>query len=356
LLRTALAEPGNGDEAWRELGADFDLRTLESGTVSVLPLVYRRLSQRLPGDPRLPHLKGVLRSTWVRNNLLVEQLAMALDAFQGAGVETLLIGSLAAAVRYYPELGVRPTPALDFLVAPDALALGWRTLGRLGWSASSATPPPGGQPILLRNARGEMCLLRTTAGVELSLDYAALRPAAATVQVGRCTALAPSAEHDLLAAVATGARSKPVRSIQWLVDAAQISQSLTGSRDWESMLALARDQGQSYRLHQTFAYLAGVLAVSLPPAAARVRDAPAVPVRERVAYRLAGASVGGAGSLPHALAEHLVDTRATPGMQALITLPRFLRLRWQVEHGWQLPLAGGRRAVGVLVRRAGRKP
>jgi hypothetical protein len=352
LLRTALAEPDLQLAAWRQLGPAFDLRTLEPGSISVLPLIYRNLSRGLPEETRLPHLKGVYRSAWVKNNLLADQLAAALDAYDSAGVDGVLVGSLGAAVRYYPEFGLRPSPALEFVVERGALLTASRALGRLGWSAATSARADDEQPIALVNSHGQVCVLRTMAAVELSLDHGALLRESVAVQVGRSTVRAPSAEHDLLAACAAGGRMKPVPSVQWLVDVARIAQAATPELDWERVLGLAREQGQAVRVHGTVAYLGNTLDVSLPAGAGRLRETPRVPVRERLAYRCAGAPATGLGSLPQAIGEHLNATRSSSGIEAVITFPEYLRRRWQLEHRWQLPIAGGRRIFDRITNRA----
>jgi hypothetical protein len=354
LLRTALAEPDHQLVAWQHLGPGFNLGTLEPGSISVLPLVYRNLSRSLPADPRLPHLKGVYRSAWVKNNLLVEQLAAALDSFASAGVETVLLGSLGAALRYFPELGLRPTPALEFVVGGEALLRAWRALGRLGWSTATSSMPGGDRPIDMVNRHGQVCVVRPTAAVELSLDYNALQAASGSVQIGSCQVRVPCPEHDLLAACAAGGRMKPVPSVQWLVDMARIAQTAAPRLDWEKLLGLAGDQAQTLRLCQAMTYLEGSLGVRLPATMSPLPDTAGVAVRERVAYRCAGISVPGVGSLPQAIGEHIVATRARPGIEAVITFPGFMRRRWELNHWWQLPLAGIRRVAALVAR--GPKP
>jgi hypothetical protein len=190
--------------------------------------------------------------------------------------------------------------------------------------------------------------------MDLSLDYHALRSASVDAQIGKCTVRVPSAEHDLLAACAAGARMKPEASVQWLVDVARIAQTPSPRLDWEKLLGLAREQGQTLRLHSTVAYLARGLDVSLPVQASRLRELPSVPIRERLAYRCAGVSVTGLGSLPQAIGEHLAATRSRSALGAVLTFPDFLRRRWELEHRWQLPIAGGRRIVARVT--GGRTP
>ena len=348
LLRTALSPEADSRRAWRTLGPEFDPRALAPGAISVLPLLYRRLLVDAPEDPRLPHLKGVYRNAWVRNNLLAEQLKAILAAFRSADIPVILVGSLGAAVRYYEELGLRPTPALDLLVPAAAIPGARRALGALAFSAGSAARPDGA-PVVLRNASGHACVLRSTAAAELELDHAALATTAVTIEINGESVRAPEAGHDLLAACVAGARVKPVRSVQWVVDMSRMVGALAPA-DWDRVGWMASEQGQRLRLERALLYLS-TLSMKPPPIEHRVTG-----VREYLAYRLAGTEAPRLESLPHALAVHLVATRDRSPGGALAALPEFLRHRWGLEHVRQVPLAGGRRALKPLRGRPTRTP
>jgi hypothetical protein len=349
LLRAGISPSQRGLGAWQELGPRFDLTRLAPGSIGILPLVYRRLSHDAPGDPRLPRLKGIYRSTWVKNQLLSARLVEILDVFDAGGVEPILIGSLSAAMRYYPELALRPTPALELLVDVDSLKTACRALGRLGFAATGPLRLDGEQPIALNDADGQICVLRTEPAVGLRLS-----PISARAEVGRCSVRVIHPEHDLLIACAGGARTKPIRSIQWLVDIARIVDAHSNDLDWERLLADATAYAQVLRLRETFRYLSSVLEVMIPNDASESLDALSIGRRERLAYRFAGTRTGALGSLPQAVGEHLAQTRGASAVATVSAFPGFLRKRWNLNHGWQLPLAAARRVSGVLRSAAGK--
>jgi hypothetical protein len=347
LLRTALGRPDARIAAWAELVPGTALPELAPGTLAVLPLVYAAVRHERPEDPSLPRLKGTYRSAWAKNQLLAERLGEAVDAFAAAGVEQLLIGGLASAQRYYPELGLRPTPSLEFLIDPGARTIATRALGRLGWSTPSATGADDREPITFANASGQLCLLRTTLTRELELDLARLAPAAIELQIVRCTVPTLPPEYELLGLCAAGARIKPVRSVQWLVDLAQILQTTAATLSWALVVELAADQGQTPALRRSLAYLEDVLELPVPPAGrSALRDARASG-RERAAYACAATSIPGAGSFPQAIAEHLIATRNRSFAAALAGFPGFLGRRWGTRLR-RLPPPGPRRAYGLL--------
>ncbi len=350
LLRAGLAPGETALAAWRELGPAFELRTLEPGSVSALPLVYRRLKQTAPDDPRLAHLKGVVRNSWVRNRLLSEQLTTVVAGFESAGLRTVLLDSLAAAARYYEEPDLRPTPALDFLIDDGKLSAAMRVLGRIGFSASEAPGADYQGPLMLANGHGQTAILRTTAAVELTLGLEELLHSSRPVEIDSCTVRAASPVHDLLAACTAGARIKEVRSIQWLIDIAQISARAMSEADWAQLWALAEEQGQALRLRTTLAYLEDVLALPGPLGGGPRDELRRTPRRERIAYRCAGLSVPGLGSLPQAVGEHLTATRNRSEWQALMSFPDFLARRWTLGGRRQIPAAAAQRVAGALGR------
>lgn len=355
LLDTAFAPPGKRADAWHELGPAFDLRRLEMGSVGVLPLVYRVVAEDQPDDPHLDRLKGIYRSTWVKNNLLVERLAETLQTLRAREVEPLLVDGLAAAARYYPEVALRPTPTIDFVIRASLLVPASRALGAAGWSAPAPLRFEADQPISFSDADGHTCVLRTTPAVELPIPLDELEAASVGIELNGSSIRTLAVEHDLLAACAEGARAKPVRSIQWLVDVCQILRVCANEISSERLLATASRHGQTLRLRRALEYVGTVLGVAVPAHVKEQLERASPPARERAAFVCAGVHAPWLGSLPQALAEHLVATRTRSAGAALASFPEFLRRRWSVAHSWELPVAGSRRAFAAITsRRRGR--
>jgi hypothetical protein len=329
LLAVAIGDEEQVARAWVDLRRRVDLDQLEPGSFALLPLVYRALSQAEVKDSRLERLKGIYRSTWAKNNLLVERAKETLAALDR---RVILLGGIATALRFYGDLALRPTPTLDLLVEPEARASAAEALEGAGW-----TPTARGQTDWLVDTEGRRCTLRASVASGLH-GNGELWDSAEQIELGDVDALVLSPTDELLATCVTGARAGPFRSIAWIPDAVFIIRS--GQVDWDRLVGLAIRSGQALRLRDSLAYLSSQAAV---PAEARDRLA-AAPVtrRERVAHALTAGAVKGLGGFPHTLGEHL----ASGG--AMRSLPAFLRERWDLEHGWQLPFAAGRRAWRVL--------
>jgi hypothetical protein len=355
VLVAALADEDRALGAWQELRHDFDLQTTEELAFAALPLVFLRLQSAGVDDPDLARLKGIYRSTWAKNTLLVDRLRATAEAFQSAEVPVLLVGSVGSALRYYETLGLRPTGYVELLVSEDDLIRAVRALGSAGWSTRGATRQGGVAPLPLFDDAGGLCLLRTS----LASDFARAAggspeepfwDAAAVIDVNETPVRALSPTDDLLAAIVTGARAHPVRSVLWIVDAAMILRA-PEQIDWERLCRIGVERGQGLRLRDALEYLHRLVDSSAPPAVRERLDRRKPPARERLIYASTTGAVRRLGPLPQALGEHLSATTGRSAWATTAALPRFFRDRWNLDHTWQVPVAGGQRALRAISRR-----
>jgi hypothetical protein len=93
-------------------------------------------------------------------------------------------------------------------------------------------------------------------------------------------------------------------------------------------------------------YLEGVVGMAPAPRG----DLPGESRRERIAYRCAGVSVPGLGSLPQAIGEYLTATRDSSRWRTVASFPGFLQRRWTLASRRQIPAAAAQRIAGALQR------
>jgi hypothetical protein len=329
LLAIALGDSERALTAWRTLRTRVDLDNLEPGSFTLLPLVYRTLSQADVKDSRLERLKGIYRSTWAKNHVLLDGSKAALA---GLGDRVVVLDGIATAARFYGEIPLRPTPMLELLAGPNDRVAAARALEESGWSrsASGATDWFTATNDLLCSVRSAIAADFPGGEVWSSSERAGLEGTAVRVL---------SAADQLLASVVTGARVTSNRTIAWIPDAVLIIRS--GRVDWERLTSVAIANSQTLRLRHALAYLSAH--VDVPDAARERLQAAPVSRRERSAYALTANRVGRLGAFPQTVGEHL---GAPDG--SVRGLPRFIRERWGLDHGWQLPAAAGRRAWRVL--------
>ena len=294
------------------------------------------------------------RSTWARNTLLRERLAVSARALGSAGVPFLLVGSIGAARRYYATLGLRPTPVIELLVRNDDAVAAVKALGSAGWVARGPGRASHADPVVLLDDGENAYLLSTALGPDVALPspYGPLWDAATDLdeQGVPVKALAPT--DDLLAAIVAGARTRPAPSLQWILDAAMIQRSVPDELDWgtagRSGARLGAGASASRGARVPRRSSRRLRAGRRPPDARRSAARSSRANRLTAARARWGVWARSAGGGRASGRDRWPDGH---GHDRLI--PGFLRRRWRLERTRQVPLAGARRAYRVALRRRG---
>src|SRR5579871_124220 len=115
LLRLVLSPSLNRDalDAWT---ASVDLRTLDGGSVRLLPGLYQRLNEAGIDHPWLPIMRGWYRRSLYRNRLIIHRGLDLVGALESRGVRTLLLKGCPLVALYYKDPGTRPMGDFDLLV------------------------------------------------------------------------------------------------------------------------------------------------------------------------------------------------------------------------------------------------
>lgn len=344
LLQVVLGPAEEAGPRWRAL-QPLDVTALPLGSFGLLPPLYERLAQVAPHDPQLPLLQGTHRSTWFRNQVLLEQLPRLLSALRDRGVEALLVGGAAAAARWYAP-GLRPVRPLELIVpaahvpvAREACAAaGWRPAGR--HRSFVRFVGAGNAPLIVHSDVPAPLAGRLGTGA-----YDVLRASAVDLPALPGGPLVLDVADELLLICATGARSAMRGSCQWLIDVhGALSSEAPPQAD--VLVARARRFGVAEALRATLAYLAdvsGSALVDYDHAVAGIRGTP----RERLAFLLSAAPSGrlaGAGDL---LASHVRASAGDPLARVAAGLPRHLQEAWETE--------GLAETLGLALRKAVRR-
>jgi hypothetical protein len=346
LLAAALLPADRAVPAWLAARETLDIDVLERGSYSLLPLVYRRLSESLPDEPLLPRLKGIYRHTWSKNQVLLDDLRATVAALSGAGIQPVVVGG-AARLAYYPELGLRTLTEFELLVRGTEVEPALRAVG---WSGEGV--PPG----VLRGRSA----LRVTAGRRpfglhwrLLPEYPGGDDAYETRPLEHVEAQALAPAEELLHTLLGGARTALWANVQWAADAALVARS--GEVDWERLASLAEERRGALRLREALGYLAE--AFHLPVPAGMLERLGRIPAtrRDRLAHRLGGTGGGALGELPRTLATYVRSTEGRRPLRSLLGLPGFLRVAWNVDRAWQLPVVAARKGAATLAAKAQRR-
>jgi hypothetical protein len=303
LLRVVLGPVEEAGGRWRAL-QPVDVRSLETGSFPLLPLLHERLAEVEPDDPRLPLLKGTYRSVWYRNRLLFERLGALVAALRELRVDAVLVGG-AAAVRRYEGLGSRYVPQLELLVAPAAAPAAETAARGVGWRRD------GGGDGLRRLVSEDGRVLVVHEGVPAPVAgplgpaaaYAALRAGAHEHEVEGTRAPVLDAADEALLVCGLGARTTPWPNVQWLIDLARLL-GAADAPDPVRLAARARALHLVEPLRDTAAYLLELGAAGAAALVAAVSDEP-VSRRDDLAYRLDGIARQPLGDVGTTLARQL---------------------------------------------------
>ena len=133
LLKAALFEGSQTLEAWRAWKLRVDIDHLDHGSFLLLPLLYKRLSFLGVDDASIKILKGVYRSTWYKNQLLLENIAKPIQALSSASVDMILLLGTPLIWLYYKDNGVRPIADVHVRFHPEQIGKAIKVLGNIGW-------------------------------------------------------------------------------------------------------------------------------------------------------------------------------------------------------------------------------
>jgi putative nucleotidyltransferase-like protein len=351
LLRVGLGPIDQAEARWQALQR-LDIERLDVGSFGLLPVLYERLTEAAPDEPRLPRLLGTYRATWYRNQLLLDRLMELLSAFRARELDALLVGGASVGSRWYRRLGSRPVPQLELVVAPDAGTAAREAARETGWR------PAGRSPFLGRFVDGDGRVLVVWEGIPPLLAgpipraeaYAEIHGSALDHDLGvRVRVLQPV--DELLHICAFGARTAVPPSIQWLLDTAMLlAAPVRPSTD--EVVERARRFGLIDQVRDTVAYLVQMCDVTGLDRDLAALRAERVPRRNRTAYRLGGSGVDRLGGLPLTLASHVRATSSEPVWRAVARLPRHLQEAWELERVRRVPSVAFKKAARRARRRS----
>jgi hypothetical protein len=168
------------------------------------------------------------------------------------------------------------------------------------------------------------------------------------------TVLVPSLTDMLLTTVVMGAQRGPIPNVQWIADAVMILRSGGEKVDWERLVRLGTERGQTLRLREALPHIGSFPGALIPRHVTERLGAERVGWREKVVYACASGSVRGPGALPNHVGEHLVATSERSLSGTVFTFPGHLRTRWGLSGYRQLPIAAARRAARLVGHRGDR--
>ncbi len=313
LLHAALAEePAEALTAWEQWRASVDIENLDHGSHRLLPLLHRNLvrHQAAP-DPWLNRMKGVHRYYWVQNHRLFARVSQLVERVrQELDTPVMLLKGAALAMRFYPDLGLRPMADCDLLVRPEMVARVLALLERRGWRAlhgwENTRRPLAGMTARwqsFHHAQGFIADGAAPSGnaIEIDVHWRALGNMGCGPELNESlwtravTARLPDGPPiytpdatDLFAHVCFhGLHTNIVPPVRWVADATVLIRRTIATAgdappiDWQRLFRLAADGAATLRLHAALCFLADQRFVPVPPEfLAQLRAHPVSPEEE----------------------------------------------------------------------------
>jgi len=267
LLQAALLPDARAIEAWDRWRAGRDLRTadLEGDAAGLLPLVAPRLRRLGAHEPAMAILNGLSRYWWCANQDAFHHTAALLKSLQADGIDTLVLGGVAASLLHYRDASVPPIDRIRVLIpigrvpaALDALRVrGWRDTGT--WTSAALR-----YRIATRLSDGQ--------AHELDLHWRALREGAGAepdrgfwrrsvpLVVHAVETRGPAPGDALLDAVMRARRS----GVAWVADAMAILAAAERHIDWEALIEEAAARRIGLHVGGALGYLTDTFGAPVP--------------------------------------------------------------------------------------------
>jgi len=346
LLVAAFGPRAPALAAWREWLLGRDLNALSDDELRLLPDVFHNLRDN--GD-EMPHVVVLMaRTTFIRNRLLLRDVAKTAARLASNGIDVLLLKGAALIAGGMRDVGSRPMSDFDLLVRPRGAERAIEILQADGWVAD---PPLREQMVDFHHAarfkRGESsCDLHWWSLWEMR-DAAAderLFDAAEEVVFDGVPLRVPRPEHLVLHVIVHGTRAFDPSTVRWIGDALAVLRSRT--IDWNVFAAETESRGVGHAVAAALTYLRDVFGAAIPDETIRRLDAQRVNRWTRRLYSPASASSSRRTAYLHALLHAAAQHRG----RRFAWLSRSVQYDFGARSVWHVPAAVTRRALRALRR------
>ncbi|HUR77870.1 MAG TPA: nucleotidyltransferase family protein [Acidimicrobiales bacterium] len=269
LVRAAVGGDDAAD-AWREwcVVTENRPRSLDEGSIRLLPLVHWVLTRHDGSLPRASHLAVLHRQTWLRNHRMFRGARQAIRTLQADGHDVMLIKGAALILRYYGDVGARTLGDVD-LVTRDSLgvralasleAVGWRHF-KPSRSASYVMQQSHGVG-LIDGRDGKVDLHRRVPHLKLA-DDRPMWERSIPVMIDDLQTLTLATPDELLLTLGQGWRWNRLPSLRWIPDAMVLAERMT-TDDWRVFLSEVQARHLVVKTTNALRYLSQEFGLDVP--------------------------------------------------------------------------------------------
>jgi hypothetical protein len=338
LLLAAFCDDDEAVAAWRRWRGTIDWDDHHDYVPpTLLPQLYRNLSERVTDDPVLPRLKGVRRRVWYENRCRIARLEPVFSLMAGIGAEALLLPR-ATVLTLDPFAAVAKDARLACVLPRERAGTVFRLLPSAGWHPDGFLVPRFGldgfalarDASRWRNADGDRLeLLWQPAGMPALLDD--IRQRSRSGLLGSAPVRLADATDIVHRVLLKPPASDPMQRISILL---LCLAALQDEPDWQRL----RDQTLVYPAAPDWPdYLA-----EIAPLLARWGAGDGVAVHCRATQDKPESDASGR-TFAGRLRGHWSGYRSAWGaayspLRAVCNLPGYLMGRWDLPHGGALPV------------------
>jgi hypothetical protein len=347
LLKATLFSGDDARSAFLEWARSADFDRLDGGSFRLLPALHLNLKALGVTHALTPRLLSVYRSTWYRNQMLLNRTAAVIRMLAEHNIDSVLLKGAALTAGAYGDPGARPMGDADLLVRRKDLRAAVDLLRATGWNPR---PPVSARAFESFLRTKHAITLEDGAGSELdlhgyvfyrsrveSLDDALWeRSRPATLGGVSTRVLAP--EDLLFHVVVHGAEWNAVPPVRWVGDACSVLRRAPGF-EWGLVVESARTRRFALASLAGLEYLADVFRLPVPPEAlSALRELPVSPL-EAEDHALRSRLPGLRGMARRVVLDYafIAPKESTSFPARAAGFPRFLRDRWLLESYGQMP-------------------
>lgn len=363
LLKAALLSGDDARSAFLEWAANADFDRLDGGSFRLLPALHLNLKALGVTHALTPRLLSVYRSTWYRNQILLNRTATVIRTLGEHDIGSVLLKGAALAAGGYSDPGARPMADADLLVRRRDLRAAIDILRTAGWDSR---PPLSAHAFDSFLKTKHAITLEDGTGGELDLhgyvyfrsrvealdDALWERTRLTTIRGAPVRVLGP--EDLLFHVIVHGAEWNDLPPIRWVADACSVLRSVPAI-DWDIVVESARTRGFVLASLAGLEYLGRAFHLPVAPEALSALRALPVSPLEAEDHALRSRPPALRGMARRVLLDYafIAPKDSSPFARAA-GFPRFLRDRWSLSSFGEMPAYALRsilrRARGQIVR------
>lgn len=288
FLKLAYASDDEFGQLWKGWMESADWQHIDVAVARLLPYLYLRIEKLGIRDSFTERIKGVYKSTWLKNQLYIRATKEVLELTNAAQIPVLVLKGVPLLTEVYGDVGARALGDADLLVRPEDGKRLQELLASHGWQYAKEWATDRHNPSLsiyritkateLNNGKGvdldvHYNIFAADHGVSLfdvlrlrslpSLSYPELFwKHAVPTEVSGVPCLRLSAEDTLIHLLVHGAEGNTYRGFRWVLDALLIIDRL--SIDWDLLVAHATEFRYTLELYLGLLYLQENFSAPIP--------------------------------------------------------------------------------------------